>query len=88
MFARYFRPDQHHDPADWDTLTRHNQLELYDLQADPLQLHNLAHEPQRADPATRALTLALNQRTRDLIAAEVGPDLGDELPGPSWMKRL
>jgi arylsulfatase len=88
VFARYFRPDQHHDPADWDTLTRHNQLELYDLQSDPLQLHNLAHEPQRADPATRALTLALNQRTRDLIAAEVGPDLGDELPGPSWMKRL
>ena len=59
MFARYFRPDQHHDPADWDT-----------------------------DAATRSLILELNQRTRELVAAEVGQDLGDELPGPSWMKRL
>ena len=88
VFARYFRPDTHHDPADWDTLIRHNQLELYDLQTDPLQLNNLAHDPASADPATRALILELNQRTRALIAAEVGPDWGDELPGPSWMKRL
>jgi hypothetical protein len=34
------------------------------------------------------LILDLNQRTRALVAAEVGTDLGDELPGPSWMKRL
>ncbi|MFM8768736.1 MAG: sulfatase-like hydrolase/transferase, partial [Rubrivivax sp.] len=88
VFARYYRPDQHHDPADWDTLVRHNQLELYDLAADPQELHNLAHTPTTGDAATRALILDLNQRTRALVAAEVGPDLGDELPGPSWMKRL
>jgi arylsulfatase len=87
-FARYYRPDQHHDPADWDTLVRHNQLELYDLAADPQELHNLAHTPSTVDAATRALILDLNQRTRALVAAEVGTDLGDELPGPSWMKRL
>ncbi len=88
VFARYYRPDQHHDPADWDTLVRHNQLELYDLATDPQELHNLAHAPAAVDAATRALILDLNQRTRALVAAEVGPDLGDELPGPSWMKRL
>lgn len=88
VFARYFAPNAHHDPTDWDTLVRHNELELYDLQTDPLQMHNLAHEPQRADAATRALILELHQRTRALVAAEVGEDLGDELPGPAWMKRL
>ena len=95
-FARYFRPDSHHDPADWATLVGHNQLELYDLENDPLELDNLAHglqaQPGRpqgpVDPALRALVLELNDRTRALVAAEVGPDLGDELPGPSWMKRL
>jgi arylsulfatase len=91
-FARYFRPDSHHDPAGWDALVRHNQLELYDLQEDPLEMNNLAHglpaDGTEVDPALRALVLELNDRTRALVAAEVGEDLGDELPGPSWMKRL
>ena len=91
-FARYFRLDSHHDPAGWGTLVRHNQLELYDLQEDPLEMNNLAHDlpadPAQVDPALRALVLELNDRTRALVAAEVGEDLGDELPGPSWVKRL
>ena len=87
-FVRYFRPDQHHRPEDWDTLVAHNQLELYDLQADPQELVNLAHAPAQADAATKALILGLNARTNALVAAEVGEDLGDELPGPGFMKRL
>jgi len=87
-FVRYFRPDQHHRPEDWDTLVAHNQLELYDLQADPGEMRNLAHEPARVDAATRALILELNTRLNALVAAEVGQDLGDELPGPGFMKRL
>ncbi len=87
-FVRYFRPDRHHLPTDWDTLVAHNQLELYDLQSDPGEMHNLAREPSRVDAATRALILALNTRLNALVAAEVGQDLGDELPGPGFMKRL
>ena len=55
-------------------------------------MNNLAHDlpadPAQVDPALRALVLELNDRTRALVAAEVGEDLGDELPGPSWVKRL
>ncbi|MGA1327169.1 MAG: sulfatase-like hydrolase/transferase [Rubrivivax sp.] len=87
-FVRYFRPDRHHRPDDWDTLVAHNQLELYDLQADPQEMVNLAHAPAQADAATKALILGLNARTNALVAAEVGEDLGDELPGPAFMKRL
>jgi hypothetical protein len=87
-FVRYFRPDRHHRPDDWDTLVAHNQLELYDLQADPQEMVNLAHAPAQADAATKALLLGLNARTNALVAAEVGEDLGDELPGPAFMKRL
>lgn len=87
-FVRYFRPDRHHRPEDWDTLVAHNQLELYDLQADPQEMLNLAHAPAQADAATKALMLELNARTNALVTAEVGEDLGDELPGPGFMKRL
>jgi arylsulfatase A-like enzyme len=83
-FARYFKPSEHHQPKDWETLTRHNQLELYDLQADPGELDNLAHAPEW----TRSPVLELNTRLRALVQQEVGPDLGDELVGPAFMKRL
>jgi arylsulfatase len=83
-FARYFKPAEHHRPADWETLTRHNALELYDLQTDPGELQNLAHAPEWV----KSTVLELNARLNALVAQEVGPDLGDELTGPWFMKRL
>lgn len=87
-FARYFRPAEHHEPVDWTRLTAHNELELYDLRDDPLELRNLAHRPDTVDASTQALILALNARLNGLIRQEVGADLGDELPGPGFLKRL
>jgi arylsulfatase A-like enzyme len=84
-FARYFQPAQHHTPTDWETLAKHNQLELYDTQADPQELNNLA---SKADPATQALIMKLNTQLNALIAKEVGKDVGDEHPGPGFLKRL
>lgn len=83
-FARYFRPSQHHTPKDWDTLTKYNELELYDTQADPDEIVNLAHDPE----THKALLLALNAKTNALIASEVGTDDGREHVGPTFLYDL
>lgn len=75
-FARYFAPSQHHMPRDWETLVRLNDLELYDTQADPFELVNLA-----ADPAQRENILRLNAMVNALIETEIGIDDGREYPG-------
>ncbi|MBI1198350.1 MAG: sulfatase-like hydrolase/transferase [Phenylobacterium sp.] len=77
-FARYFAPAQHHTPKDWETLNRLNDLELYDTQADPHEITNLAY-----DPAQRKNVLRLNAMVTDLIAREIGRDDGSEYPGPT-----
>lgn len=83
-FARYFPPADHHRPTDWATLSSRNELELYDTQTDPDELHNLA---AAAEPP-RELLLRLNQATNALLDQEVGEDLGRELPGPAhWYHR-
>ena len=78
-FARYFAPADHHQPQDWATLTRRNQLELYDTQTDPNELHNLAAQPE----THKDLLLSLSTRTNALVALEVGNDTGTEFPGPA-----
>ena len=71
-FARYFKPRAHHTPAEWEMLTEHNQLELYDIVEDPLEMDNLANQAEDH----RALILALNDALNRLVAAEIGVDDG------------
>jgi arylsulfatase len=73
MFARYFSPKQHNRPANLEELFRLNDVELYDLQADPDEMKNLA--------ANRELVTAMNEKLNRLIDAEVGEDRGQMLPG-------
>lgn len=77
-FARYFAPAHHHTPKDWKTLDRLNDLELYDTQADPQELVNLAYDPKH-----RRTVLRLNTMVNALVAREVGIDDGREYPGPT-----
>jgi len=71
-FARYFKPNQHHQPKDWATLVEHNELELYDTLSDPDELRNLASKG--AD--YKDLILELNKRLNTLIDIEIGIDDG------------
>jgi arylsulfatase len=77
MFARYFSPKQHNRPATLEELYRLNDVELYDMQADPHEMNNLAVAGGNA----RDLVAALNEKLNRLIDAEVGEDRGQMLPG-------
>jgi arylsulfatase len=76
-FGRYFRLTDHHEPRDWDTLLARNDLELYDTQADPDEIANLAFRPEEH----KERILELNSRVNALIDAEVGADDGAMYPG-------
>jgi arylsulfatase A-like enzyme len=71
-FARYFKPAEHHHPADWQTLLAHNELELYDTVEDPLEVDNLAVAAEDHRP----LIERLNKQLNELIKAEIGIDDG------------
>jgi len=77
QFTRYFSPKQHNKPTSVDELFALNDVELFDLQADPNEVDNLALEPKKhAD-----LIVAMNAKLNRLIDAEVGEDAGQMLPG-------
>ncbi|AKQ58425.1 sulfatase-like hydrolase/transferase [Bordetella hinzii] len=75
-FARYFSLLQHNTPGTFEALTALNDLELFDLQADPGEMRNLAVDPE----AHREILMAMSGKLNDLIAEEVGVDDGHYLP--------
>jgi arylsulfatase A-like enzyme len=75
-FARYFSLREHNTPRSLEELIRLNDLELFDLQADPEEMTNLAADPRSA----REVVLAMNDKLNGLIADEVGVDDGSYLP--------
>lgn len=75
-FSRYFSPVLFNTPKTLEELLAKNDLEVYDLQADPDEMTNLALDAKKNGD----LILALNQTTNERIAEEVGVDDGSFLP--------
>jgi len=76
IFARYFSPKQHNRPTSLEDIYRLNDLELFDVKADPMETRNLAQSKEHRD-----LLLAMNDKLNRLIDSEVGDDRGQMLPG-------
>jgi len=75
-FTRYFPFRGFNTPRSLEELRANNDLELYDLQADPEEMINLAHDVER----NRDLISRMNDKLNALIAAEIGVDDGSFLP--------
>lgn len=76
-FARYFSPKQHNRPASVEALFKLNDVELYDVERDPLERNNLAVDAAK----NRGLLETMNAKLNALIDREVGEDVGQMLPG-------
>jgi len=76
-FSRYFSPKQHNAPDSLDRLFALNDVELYDLDNDPLERNNLALDREK----NRALLETMSAKLEALIRREVGEDVGQMLPG-------
>jgi arylsulfatase A-like enzyme len=76
QFSRYFSPTQHNRPTSLDSLFSLNDVELFDLEKDPLELENLALDRR----GHAALLEEMNAKLNRLIEAEVGEDVGQMLP--------
>lgn len=75
-FARYFSLKQHNTPTSMAELSKYNDLELFDLQNDPDEMHNLAFDLKR----NGVLVMAMSEKLNALIAEEIGIDDGSYLP--------
>jgi arylsulfatase A-like enzyme len=80
-FVRYFTPRTHHVPHTFEDLLKYNDLELFDMHADPMERNNLAANPEK----NRELITLLNAKLNVLIAAEMGKDDGAYMPGPGLL---
>ena len=82
-FSRYFSPLEHHTPKTIEQLFENNDVELYDLINDPLEMKNLALDINQYGETI----VMMNEKLNVLIEAEVGEDIGQMLPslnGADW----
>lgn len=74
-FGRYYAPTAFNTPQTLEELFKNNDVQLFDLERDPDETHNLAVEPEQ----NRATLLRMNSLMNELIAKEVGVNNGSFL---------
>jgi arylsulfatase A-like enzyme len=67
-FARYYAPAAFNTPQTLDQIFQYNDVQLFDLQEDPNELHNLALDREK----NKDLILRMNGLLNELMAKEVG----------------
>jgi arylsulfatase A-like enzyme len=77
-YSRYYAPNAFNTPTTLAEIVTPNDVELFDLEADPWERTNLALEPERHEPTMLRLNALMNR----LIAREVGVNDGSFLPAP------
>jgi arylsulfatase len=70
--ARYYAPTAFNTPRTLEEILKNNDVQLFDLQSDPEEMHNLASEPE----TNRETILRMNELLNDLVAREVGVNDG------------
>jgi len=75
-FARYYAPANFNTPETLEQILRNNDLQLFDLMNDPLEVHNLAVDPE----TNKDVILRMNALLNELMAKEVGKNDGSFLP--------
>ena len=71
-FTRYYAPTAFNTPRTLEEIFGNNDVQLFDLQSDPEEMHNFALEPEK----NRETILRMNELLNDLIAKEVGVNDG------------
>jgi arylsulfatase len=75
-FARYYAPANFNTPVTLEQILRNNDVQLFDLKNDPLEMHNLALDPEK----NQDLILRMNALLNQLMAKEEGSNDGSFLP--------
>jgi arylsulfatase len=75
-FSRYFAPMERKQPSNLEELYKVNDLELFDLEADPQETVNLAADRDK----NGRLVAKMSDKLEAAIAAEIGKDDGREMP--------
>ncbi|MCU0732134.1 MAG: sulfatase-like hydrolase/transferase, partial [Hyphomonas sp.] len=75
-FSRYFSPLERNRPRTLDDIYNFNEVELFDLESDPIEVKNLANDRKKnAD-----LVLTMSEKLEAIIKTEIGVDDGREMP--------